>query len=127
LARGNALLLQAIWWKELGTDFRRAVLGRCWDDRAPAAGALLHIRVVALGIVTIVPGRRSRLDIDLRGWSDDDRRDRIRRPVRVPVRPDGHPEGRPDEAMAAMAEVVPTMATMAAVATAMPAPRMPWY
>src|SRR6266567_5771309 len=30
LARGNALFLHAIWWKELGTDFRRAVLGlRC--------------------------------------------------------------------------------------------------
>src|SRR5438309_11905467 len=27
LARGNALFLHAFWWKELGTDFRRAVLG----------------------------------------------------------------------------------------------------
>ena len=91
-------------------------------------------------VVAIVPGRRGRLDIDLGGWSDDDRRDVIRPPVRppirVPVRPDGHPEARPDEARAAMAEAVPAMAeamaTMPAAASAMPAavstpPRVPWY
>src|SRR5712692_2830298 len=75
-------------------------LGRRRADRVPPAGALWHIRVVPLGIVAIVPGRRGRLDIDLGEWSDDDRRGVIRRPVRTPVRPDGHSEARPDEAMA---------------------------
>jgi hypothetical protein len=96
-------------------------LRRRWGDWAPAAGALLHIRIVPWGIVAIVPGGRSRLDIDLRGWGDDDRRGRIRRPVRVPVRPDGHPKTRTDKAMAAMPKVVPPMATVPTT------PRVPWH
>jgi len=103
-------------------------LRRRWGDWAPAAGALLHIRIVPWGIVAIVPGGRGRLDIDLRGWGDDDRRGRIRRPVRVPVRPDGHPKTRTDKAMAAMPKVVPAMPKVVPTMAAVPAPpRVPWH
>src|SRR5262249_50836820 len=111
-------------------------LGGGRGDRAPAAGALLHIRIIALGVVAIVPGGRGGLDVDLGRWGDDDRWDVIRppvRPIRVPVRPDGHPEARPDEARATMAQAVPAMAkTMATGAPATAAavstpPRVPWY
>ena len=97
-------------------------LRRRWRDQLPAAGALWHIGVVPRGIRAIVPDRRGRLDINLGGWSDDDRRVAIWVPVRTPVRPDGHPQARPDEAMATMPEAVPAMAE--AMAT-MPAAASP--
>ena len=113
---------------------RHHALWRGWrrgrNDRSPSAGALLHIRVVALRIVAIVPGGLGRrlwcgLDIDLRGRRDDDRRVAIRRPVRSPVgcpeRPNGEHKRRPEENMPAM---VPEVMATEAMATT---PRMPWH
>src|SRR6266446_1861232 len=78
-------------------------LGRRWGDRTPATRALAYIRVVALGIVAIIPGGRRRrldrhrgcrLDRDGRRWGNDNGWVGIgcpvRVPVRVPVRPNGH-------------------------------------
>ena len=83
---------------------------RCWSDRSPTTRALLHIRIIALRILTIVPeglrrrlGRllRSRLDIDLRRRRNDSRRISIRVSIRTPVGlhewPDGKHNARPDE------------------------------
>jgi len=83
-------------------------------DRSPATRALLHIWIVALGILTIVPGglrRRlgrhlgGRLDIDLGRGCNDDRRVGIWISIRVGIwapvgsheRPDGEHDARPDE------------------------------
>src|SRR4029450_3685407 len=83
---------------------------RCRGDRSPTTRALLHIWIVALGILTIVPeglrrrlGRLlgARLDIDLRRGRNDGRRIDIRVSIRAPVgfheRPDGEHDARPDE------------------------------
>ena len=107
-------------------------LRRRWGDRLPAAGALLHIGIIALGVVAIVPERWSRLDRDVRGWSDDDRLGPIRVPVRRPVRPDGHPKARPEEAMRAMPKAMGAMPKAMPAVPPMPAavstpPRVPWH
>src|SRR6266536_6702196 len=92
---------------------------RMWDhallrgrsNRSPSARALLHVRVVALRILTIVPEGRYRrrlgrrlwggLHIDRGGRRDDDRRVIIRCPVWPPVgrivRPEGDHTTRTDE------------------------------
>jgi len=119
--------MMGVWGNAIGpvpTLCTDRALGRRRGDRAPATGALWHIRVVPRGIVAIVPGGRSRLDKDLGGWSDNQWRGVIRRPVR----PDGHPEARPEEAMPAMPEAVPAMpGAMATMPTAVPTtPRVPW-
>ena len=72
-------------------------------DRAPAAGALLDIRIVALRVLTIIPGRSCRrrgrlgrrLDIDRRRGLDDHRRIRIDIGIGIgsPDRSKGHDHG----------------------------------
>ncbi len=111
-------------------------------DRSPAARALLHIGVVALGILTIVPGglrRRlgrllgGRLDIDLgRGLNDDWRVGiwvgiwvGIRAPVGSHVRSDGEHNARPNEDTP-MTEAM-TMVEAMPVMEAMPTECIPWH
>jgi hypothetical protein len=96
----------------------RPVLGR-WSDRLPAAGALLHIRVVPSRIRTIVPGVWGRFDIHPGRWSDDAWRRDIQVPVRGPVRPERHHNVWPNEAMAPMRAAVPAMPPMRAAVKAM--------
>jgi len=100
-------------------------LARSRCDLPPSTRALLHIRVVALRILTIVPGGlcgglcRGRLDIDRRWGRDDNRWVAIWHPIWSPVgfpeRPDGEHNMWSDKDMRAMPEAMATT------------PRVPWY
>jgi len=118
---------------------------RCRGDWSPTTRALLHIWIVALGILTIVPEGlrrrlsrllRDRLDIDLRRRRNDDRRISIRVSIRTPVgfheRADGKHDARPDKdtpmtEATAMAEARPMMEATAMTEARPTTEGIPWY
>jgi len=112
---------------------------RCRGDWSPTTRALLHIWIVALGILTIVPEGlrrrlsrllRDRLDIDLRRRRNNDRRISIRVSIRTPVGfhewADGKHDARPDKDTP-MTEARPMMEATAMAEARPTTEGIPWY